>query len=78
VGYGGVSGGTRSIQMSKLLVTSLKMMAIPEGVFLPFVAKLVNAEGNFDPGTTQDEAAKRMLDELARWTGALASLRAPA
>ena len=78
VSYGGVSGGTRSVQMSKQVVTSLKMMAIPEGVFVPFAAKLLDANGAFDPGATQDEAVKRMLDELLRWTEALKSLRQPA
>jgi NAD(P)H-dependent FMN reductase len=75
VSYGGVSGGTRSVQMAKPIVTSLKMMPVPEGVFIPFVAKLVDAQGNFDPGTTQDEAVTRMLDEMARWEAALATLR---
>src|ERR1700727_1331949 len=63
VSYGGVSGGTRSVQMSRLVVTSVKIVPLPEGVFIPFVAKLLN-NGNFDPGTTQDEAVTRMLDEL--------------
>jgi NAD(P)H-dependent FMN reductase len=76
VSYGGVSGGTRSVQMSKLVITSLKMMPIPEGIFIPFAAKLVT-EGRFDPGTTQDEAVTRMLDELVRWTTALEVLRRP-
>jgi NAD(P)H-dependent FMN reductase len=77
VSYGGVSGGTRSVQMSKQVVTSLKMMPIPEGVFIPFAAKLVTNDV-FDPGTTQDEAVTRMLDELLRWTTALEPLRRPA
>lgn len=78
VSYGGVSGGTRSVQMSKQVMTALKMMPIPEGVFIPFVAKLIDAEGTFNPGTTQDEAVTRMLDELLRWAEALKSLRQPA
>ena len=77
VSYGGVSGGTRAVQMSKLLVTSLRMMPIPEGVFIPFVAKLIDA-GTFNPGTTLDEAVTRLLDELLRWTEALRALRQPA
>jgi len=77
VSYGGVSGGTRAVQMSKLLVTSLRMMPIPEGVFIPVVAKLIDA-GTFNPGTTLDEAVTRLLDELLRWTEALRALRQPA
>jgi NAD(P)H-dependent FMN reductase len=75
ISYGGVSGGTRSAQMAKLHATSLKMMPIPEAVSIPFAAKLINAEGVFDPGTTQDAPAKLVLDELHKWAAALAPLR---
>jgi NAD(P)H-dependent FMN reductase len=75
VSYGGVSAGTRSVQMSKQILTTLKVVAIPEGVVLPFVAKQIDASGNFDPGTTQDESLTRMLDELLRWEGALRTIR---
>jgi len=74
VSYGGVSGGTRAVQMSRLVVTTLKIMPVPEGVFIPFVAKQIK-DGTFDPGTTQDEAVTKMLDELLRWTDALKALR---
>jgi NAD(P)H-dependent FMN reductase len=76
VSYGGVSGGTRSVQMSKLLVTALRMVAIPEGVFMPFAMRQLDAAGAFAPGDTQDGAVTRMLDELLRWTDALRVLRA--
>jgi NAD(P)H-dependent FMN reductase len=76
VSYGGMSGGLRAVQAAKPLLTSFKVMPIPEGVAFPFAAKLLSAAGKFDPGNTQDEAVTRMLDELARWTGALAPLRA--
>jgi NAD(P)H-dependent FMN reductase len=74
VSYGGVSGGTRSVQMAKLVLTSLKIVPIPEAVSIPFFAKLIDAAGVFD-GQTQNSPATAMLDELARWTGALAMLR---
>jgi NAD(P)H-dependent FMN reductase len=74
VSYGGVSGGTRSVQMSKQVMTSLKLVPIPEGVIIPFAAKLIT-DGRFDPAATQDEAVTRMLDELVRWNGALQTLR---
>ncbi|MDF2688137.1 MAG: NADPH-dependent reductase, partial [Microvirga sp.] len=32
VSYGGISGGLRSVQVAKQIVTTLKMMPIPEGV----------------------------------------------
>lgn len=76
VSYGGMSGGLRSVQMTKQLVTSLRMMPLPEGVALPFYAKSVTAEGRFEPGTTPDDSVTKMLDELLKWTTALKALRA--
>jgi NAD(P)H-dependent FMN reductase len=74
VSYGGASGGTRSVQMAKLVLTSLKIVPLPEAVSIPFFAKLIDAAGVFD-GEAQNAPAKAMLDELARWTGALTTLR---
>jgi NAD(P)H-dependent FMN reductase len=74
VSYGGVSGGTRAVQMAKMVLTSLKVVPIPEAVTIPFFAKLIDAAGTFD-GSAQEAGAKTMLDELAKWTGALATLR---
>lgn len=77
VSYGGVSGGLRSVQMIKQIVTTLKMVPIYEAVSLPFFAThLDNESGVFTPPELQVAAAKTMLEELARWTAALASLRA--
>jgi len=76
VSYGGVSGGTRSVQMIKQIVTSLRMMPIPEAVTIPFFTQYVDKEsGAFAPGETQATAATAMLDELLRWSDALATLR---
>jgi len=77
VSYGGVSGGTRSVQMTKQILTGLKMMPIPEAVIVPFVARLLEG-GAFRADDTHDKAADTMLDELLRWTGALKQLRLPA
>jgi NAD(P)H-dependent FMN reductase len=78
VSYGGVSAGLRGVQMTKQIVTALKMMPIPEAVAVPFFTQFVDKEtGTFDPGATQATAAAGMLDELARWAGALRPLRAP-
>ena len=76
VSYGGVAGGTRSVQMLKQTVTALKMMPMFEGVIIPFFSQYENKEtGAFDPGKTQADAAQVMLAELARWARALKSLR---
>ena len=73
VSYGGVSAGTRSVQVTKQIVTTLKIVPIPEAVSIPFFFKLL-ANGVFD-GSAQVQAAHAMLDELVRWTAALKTLR---
>jgi NAD(P)H-dependent FMN reductase len=76
VSYGGASGGLRSVQMTKQIVTALKMMPMAEGVSIPFVARLIDAEtGTLDPGAPQAKAAAIMLDEILRWAEALRVLR---
>lgn len=74
VSYGGVSGGTRSVQMAKEVMTSLKLVPIPEAVSIPFFFKMI-ADGKFTPGEMQDKAVGAMLDELFKWETALKSLR---
>jgi NAD(P)H-dependent FMN reductase len=76
VSYGGVSAGTRSVQVAKLQLTTLKVVPLPEAVAIPFFNKSINEAGVFDPGDVQAKAADAMLDELRRWTDALAPLRA--
>jgi NAD(P)H-dependent FMN reductase len=76
VSYGGVSAGTRGMQSSKLTAVALKMMPMFESVSIPFFAQHIQKEtGKFEPGKVQDDAAVVLLDELARWTDALAVLR---
>jgi NAD(P)H-dependent FMN reductase len=75
VSYGGVSGGTRSVQMIKQLVTTLKMVPMVEAVSIPFFAKAIDASGVFNGDETQIKAAVAMLNELRRWTDALQVLR---
>jgi len=78
VSYGGVSAGTRGVQMSKQLVTAVKMMPMMEGVFIPFFAQHLDEKtGAFDPGETQAKAAAAMLDELLKWATALKAMRQP-
>lgn len=76
VSYGGVSGGTRSVQMLKQTATALKMMPMMEMVAIPFFTQYINKEtGIFDPGTVQDAPAQGLLKELARWARALKPMR---
>lgn len=76
VSYGGVSGGLRSVQMTKQVVTSLKMMPMFEGVVVPFFARHIDKEtGVFRPEEVTAQAAVVLLDELLRWALALKPMR---
>lgn len=75
VSYGGVSGGLRSVQQAKPLVTTLKMMPMVEGVAVPMVGQQLDAAGTFASNELIDRSAVQMLDELRQWTDALAALR---
>jgi NAD(P)H-dependent FMN reductase len=78
VSYGGVSAGLRAAQMTKQIVTALRMMPIPDGVSLPAFVKHIGDDGVFAPGEAADKSATAMLEELVRWTQALAGLRGEA
>ena len=75
VSYGGVSAGTRAVQMVKQVVTTLKMVPVSEAVSIPFVQQFIGEEGEVQANETMETAARAMLDELQRWTAALEPLR---
>jgi NAD(P)H-dependent FMN reductase len=75
VSYGGISAGTRAVQMAKQVVTTLKMFPLAEAVSIPFVAQFIDDEGELQPNEVMEKAAAAVLDELARVAGALAPLR---
>ncbi len=75
VSYGGVSGGLRAVQMEKLLVTTLKMMPMVEGVMVPMVAQRIDEREAFESNELIDKSAKVMLDELFKWAEALKPMR---
>lgn len=75
--YGGVSAGTRGVQMTKQIATTVKLVPMFEAVSIPFFTEKIDAEsGLFDPGPEQAKAAVVMLDEMLRWEAALRTLRA--
>ena len=78
VSYGGVSGGLRSVQMTKQVVVALKMVPLFEAVTVPMFTRFIDpATGVFTPEEVQVQSAAKMLDELLRWSNALRVLRAP-
>lgn len=74
VSYGGVSAGLRSVQMTKLAATSLKIYTLPEAVSLPFFTQFIE-DGVVHPNEVMTDSAKVMLDELVKVEGALRPLR---
>lgn len=77
VSYGGMSGGIRAVQMVKQVVTTLKMMPLPEAVAIPFFNQYFDDQKRFQPNEAMQTSATGMLDELARWATALQTLRKP-
>jgi len=74
VGYGGISGGGRSTHAIKPTIVTLKMMPIPETVWLPNVFQQIK-NGVFAPNEFNEQGAASLLNELIKWTEALAPLR---
>ncbi|WP_369034958.1 MULTISPECIES: NADPH-dependent FMN reductase [Streptomyces] len=74
VSYGGVSAGTRAVQMGKQVVANLRMLPIGPTVSIPFVGQLVE-DGDFRPGKVHEAAAELVLDELARTARVMQQLR---
>lgn len=74
VSYGGISGGLRSVQMTKQIVSALKMVPLVEAVTIPFFNQHLG-EGAFTPNETHEKSAADLLNELARWAEALKGLR---
>ena len=75
VSYGGISGGLRAAQMIKQVVTTLKMMPLPEAVTISFVAQYIDDDGAFQPTEAMHGQATTMFNELIRWAAALKPLR---
>ena len=75
VGYGGVSGGLRAIQLEKQLVTTLKMMPMAEAVSVPLVTTMLDENRALKVNDVMATAAGRLLTELHRWAVALKPMR---
>jgi NAD(P)H-dependent FMN reductase len=76
VSYGGLSGGTRGVQMLKQVVTTLKIVPIVEAVTVPMFTSHIDAEGKLNPSPSMERSADAMLAELKKWVGPLNGMRA--
>ncbi len=74
VTYGGISGGLRAMQMTRMMVTGFKMMPMVEAVNIPFFTQFIQ-DGVFKANETHEKSVSPMLDELLRWAEALKTLR---
>jgi NAD(P)H-dependent FMN reductase len=74
VSYGMTSGGLRAVQQLKTVTLALKMVPVLESVVI-HLRQALDADGRLVPTPAMEDAAKGMLDELARVTPALAALR---
>src|SRR5690625_7389205 len=67
VSYGGISGGLRSSQMLKQVVTTMNMMPLTQQVILNSFEKLINENDEFIPTEAIERSAVSMLNELEKW-----------
>ena len=74
ISYGGMSGGMRSVQMAKQVVTTLKMVPVAEAVNIHMVPKYIH-DGQFVPDEMHVTSLKKVLIELSRWAAALRPMR---
>lgn len=77
VSYGGVSGGTRSVNDLKAPVATLNMMPILEAVNIPFFTNFIQDE-RFIPNEIIEQSAEMMLKKLYQWAKALKGMRTAA
>jgi NAD(P)H-dependent FMN reductase len=75
VSYGGVAAGTRATQMLKQVLSAVRVVPVNDAVNIPFVHQHLDEEGRFKPTEIMEDSATVMLNELARWSGALGTLR---
>jgi len=74
VSYGGISGGLRSTQMLRLLLSNVNMHALKDSVSIQFVARHIE-HGVLVPPDHAHHSATAMLTELYKWADALKTLR---
>ena len=73
--YGGVSGGLRSAQVLRQLLSNVNVHALPQVVPVHSFSQFID-NGVFRPSQQIRDGAHGLLDELHKWARALSSLRA--
>ncbi|MGY1653200.1 NADPH-dependent FMN reductase [Geodermatophilus sp. SYSU D01119] len=76
VTYGGVSAGLRASSALKPVLGALRVHTVPEAVSVPFFAQFLDEDDEFAPNAELEAGGTAMLDELARVTAPLRTLRA--
>jgi NAD(P)H-dependent FMN reductase len=74
VSYGGVSAGTRAVQMTKQVISTLRMVPVLDAVSLPWAMDMIK-DGRFIPNDIATGAAKTMWDELVKVDSQMQGLR---
>lgn len=75
VGYGGVAGGARAMEMLIPVLAAVRLVPVGQ-VPIPFVHNHVE-DGELVPNDPMHDGARSVLDELARSAEVLARLREP-
>lgn len=75
VSYGGVSGGTRSVEHLKGPIVAHEMMPLPQAVNIPFFNEYINDDDKFEANDKINEGAENLLKNLSEWGIALKNLR---
>ena len=75
VSYGGIAGGTRSMQALKQVISAMNMVPVLEAVNVPFFTKYIDEQNKFNADETIQKSAEGMLKELGRWTETLQQMR---
>jgi len=65
----------RAAQTLAPIMTTLKMMPLPQGVMVQMAWNLLDDQGKFKAGPEHEASAQAMLDELERWAKALRTMR---
>lgn len=74
VSYGGVAGGTRSVQQLRQVVIELQMVPIRNGVHIPMFWTLLDDKGELHMENHAD-GIKALIDQLLSWAKSLKAMR---